>query len=278
MTLYGEGTAMMRTLLGGVGITALLIAAPLSTANAADMPLKAPPIVAAPAFSWTGCYVGAHAGYGWGRNTNDFGNAIASGATENEGFPAEFGPFNHNTSGGVAGGQAGCNYQPSPNWLIGVEGELFWSGIKGSSTAPEDGVDPGAFSRFQSSNRWDGDFALRAGFVSGVELFYGKVGVAVGSFKYTETHDDFPTTHSCFLIAPGSGICSATVNNTRAGLLLGAGWEHAFIGTHWSFKVEYDYINYGSTTIPYPSAAAAIQNFSVKDTKQIVKVGVNFRL
>jgi outer membrane immunogenic protein len=265
---------MMRTLLGGVGISALLIAAPLSIANAADMPLKAPPIVAAPAFSWTGCYIGAHVGYGWGRNTNDFGNAIASGLTEIEGFPAEFGPFNHNTSGGVAGGQAGCNYQFQPNWLIGVEGELFWSGIKGSSTAPEDGADPGTFSRFQSSNRWDGDFAVRAGFVSGVDLFYGKVGVAVGSFKYTEWHDDFLSTHAC----PNFGTCSVTFNNTRAGLLLGAGWEHAFVGTHWSFKVEYDYINYGSTNIPYPSAGALIQNFSVKDTKQIVQVGVNFKL
>jgi outer membrane immunogenic protein len=268
---------MMRTLLGGVGVSALLIAAPLSIANAADMPLKAPPIVAAPAFSWNGCYIGVHAGYGWGRNTNDFGNAIASGATENEGFPAEFGPFNHNTSGGVAGGQAGCNYQPSPNWLIGVEGELFWSGIKGSSTAPEDFADPGTFSRFQSQNRWDGDFALRAGFVSGVDLFYGKAGVAVGSFKYTEWHDDFPTVHSC----PGGGTCAVSINNTRAGLLLGAGWEHAFIGTHWSFKIEYDYINYGSTNIAYPSTGpfgAAIQSFPVKDTKQIVQVGVNFKL
>jgi outer membrane immunogenic protein len=277
---------MMRILLGGVGISVLLIAAPLSTANAADMPLKAPPIVAAPAFSWNGCYIGAHAGYGWGRDTNSFGQAVASGLTEGfEGFPAEFGPFNHNTSGGVAGGQAGCNYQPSSNWLIGVEGELFWSGIKGSSTAPEDNSpigDPGTFSRFQSSNRWDGDVALRAGFVSGMNLFYGKAGVAFGSFRYTEWHDDFPTTHSC----PGlafvggqfiNGTCSVSINDTRAGLLLGAGWEHAFPGTHWSVKVEYDYINYGSANIAYPSAAAAIQSFSVKDTKQIVQVGFNFR-
>jgi len=274
-----RGTAMMRILLGGVGISALLIVAPLSTAIAADMPLKAPPAVAAPAFSWNGCYIGAHAGYGWGRDTNSFGQAVASGLTENEGFPAEFGPFNHNTSGGVAGGQAGCNYQPSPNWLIGVEGELFWSGIKGSFTAPEDGPDPGQFSRFESSNRWDGDIALRAGFVSGVNLFYGKAGVAVGNFKYTEWHDDFPTVHSCFLINPASPLtCSATANNTRAGLLLGAGWEHAFIGTPWSVKLEYDYINYGSTNIPYPSVGALMQNFPVKDTKQIVKVGFNFRL
>jgi outer membrane immunogenic protein len=266
---------MMRILLGGFGISALLI---VGTANAADMPLKAPPAVAAAPFSWNGCYIGAHAGYGWGRDTNSFGQAVASGGTEGfEGFPAEFGPFNHNTSGGVAGGQAGCNYQPSPNWLFGVESELFWSGIKGSFTAPEDFTDPGQFSRFQSSNRWDGDIALRAGFVSGVNLFYGKAGVAVGNFKYTETHDDFPTVHGC----PGGGACSVSFTDTRAGLLLGAGWEHAFVGTPWSVKVEYDYINYGSANIPYPSTGlfgAAIQNFPVKDTKQIVKVGVNFRL
>jgi outer membrane immunogenic protein len=268
---------MKRNIIGGLAVSALLIAAPLSIANAADMPLKAPPIVAAPAFSWSGCYIGAHVGYGWGRDTNEFGNAVASGVTEIEGFPAEFGPFNHNTSGGVAGGQLGCNYQTASNWVIGVEGELFWSGIKGSSTAPEDGADPGTFSRFASSNRWDGDVALRLGYAWARNLLYGKAGVAVGSFQYTETHDDFATVHACFA-APG-GVCSVTINDTRAGLLLGAGWEYA-VTNNWSFKVEYDYINYGSHNIPYPSGGpfgALIQSFPVKDTKQIVQVGVNFK-
>jgi outer membrane immunogenic protein len=54
------------------------------------------------------------------------------------------------------------------------------------------------------------------------------------------------------------------------------GWEYAWTN-NWSFKVEYDYINYGSTNIAYPSAAAAIQSFAVKDTKQIAKVGVNYK-
>ena len=51
-------------------------------ASAADMAVKARPMAAPAAFSWTGCYVGAHAGYGLGKNTNDFGKAIASGGTE----------------------------------------------------------------------------------------------------------------------------------------------------------------------------------------------------
>src|SRR5260370_6289709 len=95
---------------------AALAAAP---AMAADMPLKAPPM-APPAFSWTGCYIGVHLGIGIHRNRNEFGRAIASGATEGGGvgegaFAGEFGPFDSDsTGGGVAGRQIGCNYQVAP--------------------------------------------------------------------------------------------------------------------------------------------------------------------
>jgi outer membrane immunogenic protein len=255
-----------------VGSTALIALAAAGSAGAADLPVKAPPMVAAPVFSWTGCYIGVHAGYGWGQNRNSFGDAIASGLTEVEGFPAEFGPFNHNTNGGVVGGQVGCNQQFANNWVVGIEGELWWSGMKGSFTAPEDGADPGTFSRFESRNRWDGDLALRLGYAWGRSLLYGKAGVAVGSFRYTEWHDDFPSTHAC----PNFGTCSVDITNTRAGLLLGAGWEYAWTN-NWTFKVEYDYINYGSTNIAYPSLGAGLPPFPVKDTKQIVKAGVNYK-
>ncbi len=49
------------------GLLALTIA---SGASAADLPRKSvAPVVAAPAFTWTGFYVGANAGFGWGGNT-----------------------------------------------------------------------------------------------------------------------------------------------------------------------------------------------------------------
>jgi outer membrane immunogenic protein len=258
----------------------------LGAASAADMAVKALPVVApVVAYNWTGCYIGAHVGYGWGRDTNDFGRAVASGPTEEGIFaPGEFGPFNHTTSGGVAGGQAGCNYQAANNFVIGVEGEAFWSGMKGSYTALEENFpvgDPGQFSRFESRNLWDADLAARFGYAWGRALLYGKAGVALGGFSYTETHDDFPTTHSC----PGvafvngqfvNGQCSVGVSKTQAGLLLGVGLEYGFTN-NWTGKVEYDYIDYGTFNLPYPSAAAAIQSFSVHETKQIVKVGVNYR-
>jgi outer membrane immunogenic protein len=264
---------MKKYLLGIVGVLALTASGP---AGAADMPLKAPPL--APAFNWNRCYIGGHVGYGWGRDKNDFGAAIASGATEGfEGFPPEFGPFDHNTSGGVVGGQFGCNVQWAPNWLVGIEGEAFWSGIKGSATAPEDGTDPGTFSRFESRNLWDVDIAVRAGMVlpGGMDLLYAKAGAVLGGFRYTEWHDDFPTTHSCFLIS-ASNTCSATLNQTVGGWLVGFGWEHVIsIPGSWTFKAELDFIGYPSHSVAYPSAAAAIQNFAVTDSKAIFKVGVN---
>ena len=47
----------MKTIL--LGTTALAFFA--SSAMAADMPVKAPPIAAVAAYNWTGCYIGAHA-------------------------------------------------------------------------------------------------------------------------------------------------------------------------------------------------------------------------
>ena len=275
---------MKKILLGAA--VAMLGIAPAFAADMAPRYAKAPMAAPVVAYNWTGCYIGVHAGYGLGRNTNDFGRAVRSGPTEElaAAFDSEFGPFNHDTNGAVAGGQVGCNYQAANNFVIGVEGEAFWSGMKGSYTAIEDGGgvgDPGQFSRFESRNLWDADLAVRLGYAWGRALLYGKAGVAFGGFSYTETHDDFPTTHACpgQVFTPGgvlNGQCSVGVNKTQAGLLLGVGLEYGFTN-NWTAKVEYDYIDYGTFNLPYPSAAAAIQSFSVHETKQIVKVGLNYR-
>src|SRR4051794_17877087 len=75
-----------------------------SLASAADLPPRPapPPIARAPViveagFSWTGCYVGVHGGYGWGKKT----------FPDDDGFELT----NHDVNGGLAGGQIGCNYQ-----------------------------------------------------------------------------------------------------------------------------------------------------------------------
>src|ERR1700690_700065 len=65
----GRGGVMKRLLLTTVSALALISARP---GLAADLPTRMP-IKAAPAparvFSWTGCYLGGHVGWGWGRKT-----------------------------------------------------------------------------------------------------------------------------------------------------------------------------------------------------------------
>src|ERR1700685_1980924 len=79
----------------------------ISAAAAADLPArtytKAPAMVAAAPISWTGCYVGVEAGYGWGRET------VTSTEVGAVGTPVT----SINPRGGLGGGTVGCNWQSS---------------------------------------------------------------------------------------------------------------------------------------------------------------------
>jgi outer membrane immunogenic protein len=99
--------------------TFLVIGSAASMAADLKLPVKAR-IAAAPVFSWTGCYVGLHAG-GAKMHTSIATNFEGAGfAGDNSG------------TGAVAGGQAGCNYQQG-NWVFGVEGEGSWSSTKATN-------------------------------------------------------------------------------------------------------------------------------------------------
>ena len=57
----------MKTILGALAMSALFAAPVIAADLPARMPVKAAPVVVAPVFSWTGCYIGAHGGYGFGQ-------------------------------------------------------------------------------------------------------------------------------------------------------------------------------------------------------------------
>src|ERR1700687_557729 len=59
------GVVMKFAMFGRLAVTALLIAAPLGVASAADMAVKAPKAAPPPAFDWNGVYIGAYAGAAW---------------------------------------------------------------------------------------------------------------------------------------------------------------------------------------------------------------------
>ena len=97
---------MKKYLLASVAALGLVAA---GAASAADLPSRKGPVAAPvympPAFSWTGFYVGANAGYGWGNvNANGFANV-----GDLDGF--------------VGGGQVGYNYQMG-QFVLGLEADL----------------------------------------------------------------------------------------------------------------------------------------------------------
>ncbi len=84
-----------------IGVSALALVGSAGIAFAADLPNYQPPPASsqmynpAPAFDWTGPYVGLTGGYGWGTS-----------------------------SGWLGGAYAGYNFQVNPNWVVGLEGDI----------------------------------------------------------------------------------------------------------------------------------------------------------
>ena len=144
--------------------------------SAADLAVKAMPYAApAPAFSWTGCYVGVHGGAGV---FHDQGFRSGGGIT------TDLSGDRHGV-GGLAGGQIGCNYQIGM-LVLGIEGEGFWSGMK--ITIDRFGGINGSTLLESASirNKWDYDVAGRFGVAFDRALVYGKAGWVAGRLTGTQ--------------------------------------------------------------------------------------------
>ncbi len=103
---------MKKLIFAGVGALALIGA--MRPTAAADIPIS--PYRAAPAvmiFSWTGFYIGAHAGGGWARKDMTAVPFTLAGAT------IAAAPVAIDLSGWLAGGQIGVNYQEGA-WVFGA--------------------------------------------------------------------------------------------------------------------------------------------------------------
>ncbi len=107
--------AMSRLLAVAVAVAAFVWG---GSAQAADMPVKAPPRMAAPVvtipFNWTGIYVGLNAGGSLGTwdassNTPIFGSDSFTSSPR--------------LLGAVGGGQAGFNWQ-FDQWVVGIETDI----------------------------------------------------------------------------------------------------------------------------------------------------------
>ncbi len=250
-----------------------------SGAHAADLPrkyVKAPVPVAAP-FNWTGFYVGAHGGGGWGKN--DWQDFVDPTNPAN----ATPGPdANYNISGALAGGQIGYNWQTG--WTVfGIEADASWADIKGrGNNAPlfvvgvpapvpmcmqqGDPTSSGCSSKIEAL----GTITGRVGAAFDHALLYVKGGAAWGVTKHTVL--------GFGLVGAGAGPISASTSETRWGWTIGAGVEYAF-AANWSVKAEYNYIDLGTERVnfiyqpPQPTNASA----SLEQVLHVAKAGINYR-
>lgn len=229
--------------------SALILASPAFGADL-RMPAKGPVIMAAAPvpFSWTGCYIGAHAGYGWGRIAVTDPTPGIFAFAGNQTVTA-------NTQGFLAGGQAGCNYQFAGAWVVGLEGNLAWANLKGT-------VDDPFFAgkNFSSRTDWIADATGRIGYSFDRVLVYGKGGGAWAHNRFDQ------------IVFLGT----ATGTETRFGWTAGAGIEYAFTD-NWSAKLEYNHYDFGSRQVTLAVPGNGPFPMIVDQRIDTVKVGINYR-
>jgi outer membrane immunogenic protein len=241
-------------------IAAVAIVLSLMTATgamAADMPVPGsapnPPTNYYPAnapLNSGGLYLGVNGGYGFGSSTwNNAGVSTGS----------------FTTSGALVGGTAGLNYAGYGGFLFGVEGDLDWSGLKGSSsTAACAGLGASAGTACQTKSGWLSTARARAGYAFDRFLVFATAGAAIADFRVG--------------LNPPATFLSL---GPQVGWTAGGGIEFAFT-ENWTAKVEYLYVGLGTISCPSGSICSLVNplglsSASVSLNENVVRAGLNYK-
>lgn len=237
---------MRKALLGATAIAALFG----TSALAADMAVKAPPPPPTSLSNWTGCYIGGNVGGGWS-------NFSAIGAR----VPTFDWGDQHNSS--VVGGvQGGCDDQLN-KWVVGIKGQFAFANFDGQNVVPSAPT-----------------FLLNS-HIQGIGIVTGRIGYLFSP--------------NVLLYAQGGGawmrqkfdvngtipfpFLSETATSDRSGYVVGAGVEYE-MASNWSVFVEYNYMGFGTKTVPFVTAPGAVGTpniISASENVQEAVVGINWR-
>ena len=254
---------MKNALLLSVGLLALGMSAPAFAADLAARPAYTKAPVMAPAYDWSGFYIGANAGGGSSHNCWDITNF--------EGTPLSpaLSDGCHNATGALVGGQLGYRWQLS-NWVFGVEAQGNWANLKGSSSSGV--ILPGAISN-QTKIDSLGLFTGQVGYAWNNVLWYAKGGAAI-------THDNYSGVLNLpdGDLGPGSTLDSA--NGTRWGGVVGTGIEIGF-GPNWSIGVEYDHLFMGNHNVDLVASpvvgGGSFRSYNIRQDVDMGTVRLNYR-
>jgi outer membrane immunogenic protein len=258
-------------------ILGILIALTGATcATAADLYVKAP--VMAPAYNWTGFYIGGNVGGAWGNfdpTTSTIFSPVGYFAASSVAAINGVGIQSSNPSGFTGGFEAGYNWQ-SGNYVFGVEGDI--EALSLSSSASNGAVypccAPTSFTVTSNiSTSWLATVRGRLGYAANNWLFFVTGGAAFtdlrGNFAFSDTF--------------ANAAESASFSDTKTGYTVGGGVEAGLWG-NWSVKAEYLYANFGTvsatstnltTTIGAFPASAFTHSFDLKTS--IARAALNYR-
>jgi outer membrane immunogenic protein len=237
--------------------------------NYRSMPVKAP---VAAIWSWSGFYIGGHAGYGWGDDpTNDLIQRF------NVPTPPVFLAGEH-PNGFVGGFQAGANWQDR-SFVGGFEIDLSGTDLKSSASATDIAIFAGTPLSVTKAVKLDllGSARARLGYlVSPDVLLYGTGGLAW-------TH--YQQTISSFRDNPGDFIDLSPTATWRYGWVAGAGGEMRLWNSNWLARVEYLHYDFGNsgnafngfTTDGVPNFITS-QRMSGHLTADVVRTGISYKL
>lgn len=217
----------------------------VGSANAADMPTKAPMAPIAVPYNWTGLYIGVQGGYAWGNSIQTF----IAGTTDR-----------YKINGWEGGGTLGYNWQIQ-QWVLGLETDFSGSHISGSTISSATygcSVVVGIAGCTTNVNAF-GTLRARLGMAFNNVLIYGTGGLAYGSIQ--------------------SGLNGGSATNWRTGWTGGAGVEYG-ITRNWSAKLEWIYVNFSSfqwTNATNANFACTGFNCSTDARFSVLRGGVNYR-
>lgn len=178
----------------------------VTAASAADLPRRgyAPDYSAPmPVFSWSGPYLGLNLGVQFGSFTQA-SNLI----------------YGTSSAGIIGGIQGGYNFQVAPNLILGVEGDISGSSLRGNSTLPFFGLSGQAEMNLLVTARG------RIGYTIDRAMFFATGGLAAASVNAR--------------VADWRSLASWNNSQWRAGWTIGGGLEYA-VTNNISAKVEYLY-------------------------------------
>jgi outer membrane immunogenic protein len=223
-------------------------------ASAADMAVKARPVVAPIMYGWTGCYIGGNVGGGWSRMDtarvlqDNFGPAAANYGRETD-------------NGFLGGGQVGCDFQTG-NLVFGIQGQFDFGNINGRHALTD-------FPTFSETNSLKSVITAtgRFGYLFTPTLLgYGKVGMA----WMRENNKVFQP----------SGALSESASFTLPGMTVGGGLEWMF-APNWSVFAEYNYMwiedQSGQHFTGAPGVLPPGEVLNLKPVVQTALVGVNYK-